>query len=98
MAQGSTKDSITSIPQSQFVKGLCFKGRKWVAVTAGEAIEQEYLAGIVVHTTGTLVLIDGEGTELDCGTPTGDPFTVSPLCPASVKTGSTAVVYAVYEA
>jgi hypothetical protein len=96
--QGSTKDSISQIPQSQYVKGLCFKARKWVLCVAGEAIDQEYLSGIIVHTTGTLTLIDVDGTELDCGTPTGDPFTVSPVCPASVKTGSTAVVYAVYEA
>ena len=97
MAQGSTKDSITSIPQSQLVKGLCFKGRKWVAVTAGVAIDQEYLCGIIIHTAGTLTLIDADGTEIDCGTPSGNPIAVLPICPASVKTGCTAVVYAIYE-
>jgi len=97
MAQGSTKDSITSVTEAELLKHLGFKCRKWVAVTAGEAIEQDYLCGIIIHTAGTLILIDADGTELDCGTPSGNPIAVLPICPASVKTGCTAVVYAVYE-
>lgn len=96
--QGDSILNINCVPEGQFIKNLCLKGRKWVLVTAGEAIAQDNLAGIIIHTSGTLTLIDGDGTEIDCGTPDAAPFTVSPLCPASIKATSTAVVYAVYEA
>lgn len=96
--QGSDKNSVRNVTEGAFIKNLGLKARKWLAITPGEDIEQDNLAGIIVSAGGTLILIDGDETELDCGTVTANTLVVYPLCPLKVKTGSSATTYAVYEA
>ena len=94
---------MSNLERSIALDKITSKGVEFETIAAGEEIPQisdnnNRLIGVIVTgTTTTVGLIDKYDTELTfLNGMTANPVNIIPILPASVKTGATATITAVY--